>query len=229
MTSYFDDIDRELNDALRAWLRRTDPAAEVRFYAEVFDEIEIRMVNDCTFAAESDGFPADLRDAIHKAVLRSGVRTLPNEAEPADFETEREHMDRLHALSADLHSIFHAVAHRDLPNGVTDGPLLWRQLVLNKGEERRTELAELARWGDVRTEAREAGWLRTESPWELAAAPVIWTDPSGTIRVELSVDRGTSRHPGPWFVNDATGTPISDLSFRHEPEALRMFFSKKET
>lgn len=118
MTAYFDDVDTKIRE-LRSHLRTSGNYFE---FTEGLNKIEEKVVFDCTLASSTSPFPSDLRLAIHRACLRHGVCTLPNCAVPADFETEDDHARRISMLASDLHDIFHALAHRDIP-GHTDSPL----------------------------------------------------------------------------------------------------------
>ncbi len=165
MTAYFDTRDREL--------RKASTASEG--YLD-FPVIERMLVDDVTFAAESEGFPPDLRVAVHEAVLRWGVDSLP-ECAPADFEEDAEHYRRLCRLSSDLHTIFHDVGNREIV-GITDDPRGWRQRVLNSGVAFREHLAEVRRWGPVRERAVQLGWVHdpARGTWTAAGVLVVWFD-----------------------------------------------------
>ena len=131
MTSYFDTAHEEVR------LGRTRPDYGVMISR--FEEVESRVVFDCTVAAMMPGFPADLREAIHRTVLEHGICTLPVNAPPADFETEDDYKRRLDALLWDLHTIFHEVAHRGL-DGFTDQPPTPMRRLYALGEEEREKL-----------------------------------------------------------------------------------------
>lgn len=154
MSSYFDDTDRRIREA-----KFPDQVEWDGLLCSAFEAIERKLVFDVTVAAALPGFPADLADAVHRVVLRHGVTTLPDVAEPADFETDEEHRRRLFYLSGDLHSIFHEVGTRCWPM-LSDNPLMGIHRVFDAGEERRIALAEIERWGDVRAEAEAIGLVK---------------------------------------------------------------------
>ncbi len=112
MTAYFDDFSSTLRD-----LRHKAP--HLHMYDEA-NALEERLVRDCTLASSASRFPPELRKAVHVAVLRHGVCTLPINAVPADFETWEEHLRRLHNLGSDLHDVFHALVRLDI--GYSDTP-----------------------------------------------------------------------------------------------------------
>ena len=129
MTTYFDRISSAIDDT-----RRLPEFA----MTDALETIETRMVFDATIAAELPGFPDDLRDAIHRVVLRYGVATLPVNAPPADVEHDNEYAQRLADMGSDLHDIFHAYA-RTSPE-CSDSPRSRLQMYYAQGEERREAL-----------------------------------------------------------------------------------------
>ena len=134
MSSYFDACASSIRDALGT------PYSGTFNRLDTFHQIEKTLVRDCTIAAMLPGFPEDLRLAVHRAVLRHGIVTLPDNAEPADFETDAEHARRLRDLCSDLHDVFHAVAHAtdlgDHPVTALDKRFYW------PGQEERERLVE---------------------------------------------------------------------------------------
>ena len=135
MTAYFDDLAKQLHDAYGA----TEAELEA---------LERALVRDVTLAAESDGFPTDLRDAIHRAICRHGVWTRP------DNDRYNPRIDagtgavraELRSLTESLHGTFHEVARRahDDGSGRNDNPRSAMDRVLARGEEYREMLAQAA-------------------------------------------------------------------------------------
>ena len=72
---------------------------------------------------------------------------LPENAPPADFETDDQHCRRLLDLVSDLHSIWHAVAHSATPSGdgvtyLGDSPRHAYNGVLRRGEIERENIVD---------------------------------------------------------------------------------------
>lgn len=99
--------------AIEGELVPTEPPYAHIDCARALAEIEGELVRDVTVRVMFPDFPEDLREAIHRTVLRYGVTMIPDLAYPADFETFQEHQARLHTLSGDLHTIFHEVARTE--------------------------------------------------------------------------------------------------------------------
>jgi hypothetical protein len=78
---------------------------------EQLDAWERELVRDVTICAAIPGMPARHAAVIHYVVLAYGVSTLPVNAPPADFDTFREHVERLRRLVGQLHSVFHDLAN----------------------------------------------------------------------------------------------------------------------
>lgn len=142
MTSYFDAKAIELRE-----LKHLLP--DTWRFTEALRAIERVLVWDCTVASSAPDFPEELRTAIHCAVLRHGVDTLPVNAAPADFETEQDHLRRIRNLNEDLHDIFHALAQMtdfsDVPTSVI------RRAFVTPREEERERMA--PEYGGVTPEA----------------------------------------------------------------------------
>lgn len=130
MTGYF--------DSMRDRVRVTELYPEGK-RAEALEPIEREMVEEVTLSAEHPTMPAAYRRAIHAAILKWGVTTLPREAPVFDYELDAQYADRLLHLESDLHSIFHGLASSDSP-GWGDSPTGGRRKVLDSGEEYRERL-----------------------------------------------------------------------------------------
>ncbi len=157
MTTYFDTMSRELDlvrirhaPTLLRWRYLEDinqRAGEAGSfdYLQAYGTIERRVVSDCTFAAMQPEFPADLREQVHRVVLRHGIETMPDNAPPADFETEAEHHHRLQNLVNDMHSIWHDVAHRGIcveGGYLGDSPRHAHSGFLTRGETERERMVD---------------------------------------------------------------------------------------
>ncbi len=127
MTAYFDRIDSEIHAtrSLPEWKK-----------ASALEKIERRLVHDVTIAVELPGFDEDLREAVHRVVMRYGVATLPINAPRADFEFNDEYGQRLASMASDLHTIFHGWCSRNLAEH-SDDPRARLQAFYVQGEERR--------------------------------------------------------------------------------------------
>ena len=85
MTAYFDAIDKEIAEI-------ADQAMHPDTRKKCWADIEEKLVWDATLAAESPGFPQDLRDKLHRLVLEHAVVARPvndevNHALRAAFDT----------------------------------------------------------------------------------------------------------------------------------------------
>lgn len=122
--------------AIEGELVPTEPPYAHIDCARALAEIEGELVRDVTVRVMFPDFPEDLREAIHRTVLRYGVTMIPDLAYPADFETFQEHQARLHTLSGDLHTIFHDAAHR----GFSDQPQMGVWKLYAEGEAQREQM-----------------------------------------------------------------------------------------
>lgn len=135
MTAYFDDFNNKLHD-----LGSLGPTPATYFYDEL-NALEEQLVWDCTLASSASQFPPELRRAVHVAILKYAVRTMPPNAVQADFETVQEHIARLRNLGSDLHDMFHAVGSLHIP-GYTDNPKMIIQAEwINPRDDERALLA----------------------------------------------------------------------------------------
>ena len=133
MSGYFDDWDSRLAQAATTVV---DDRGVIGWEA-----LEEQLVWDVTLAAESPGFPDDLRDAIHAAIVEHAVQARPLNHATNPRVDEREDVFReLGRLSFELHSIFHEVANRNLV-GFSDSPLAPLRVLFARGEARREDLA----------------------------------------------------------------------------------------
>lgn len=130
MSSYFDDMAHRIAD-----LKEGD-------FWDAGRDLEIEMVNDVTVCAMFPGFPSDLKQMVHTAILQSGICTLPSNAEPRDFATDEEHRALLRTLCSNLHSIFHEVAHRATEAGQNDHPHAPLRQLSWAGEAERVQMVE---------------------------------------------------------------------------------------
>lgn len=140
MTAYFDAKRREIDDldtALRA-LTADSPGWDAFFTAR--DAFDRAIVWDVTIAAESPGFPADMRDAIHTTVIAYSVACTTRGADVPDYADESAHNYGLRMMAERLHDIFHALGRLRL-EGYSDDPRSWLREVHGRGEERREQLA----------------------------------------------------------------------------------------
>jgi hypothetical protein len=136
MTAYFDQRHEEVN-ALKA----IDPEAHPEVYRKLV-ELEAAIVWDVTLAAEMPGFPENLRDQVHRLVLKYGTETQPVNAvaAPSYFDFD-DHCDAINHLVWDLHTVFHEVAKLHL-DGFGDDPRTPLRIIYARGEERRENMVE---------------------------------------------------------------------------------------
>ena len=128
MTTYF--------DTFQTALHKEGTGSDYRW--DILADMEQALVFDVTVAAMQVEFPEDLRRAVHAAVFRNGVTTLPDNAIPRAFEHKEEHLRHLRNLGSDLHEVFHAVAYRCPQMG--DGPRTWINQYFTRGEEERENM-----------------------------------------------------------------------------------------
>lgn len=118
MTTYFDMAHGRIRGLLDMYvddIEHTDVGIEL-------DAIESDVVRDVTICAEWPGMPADLRDAIHRTVLRYASNEQPRGAhnsDAPDYADNRARAIGLTEMVNHLHSVFHGVSR--LP-GFTDSP-----------------------------------------------------------------------------------------------------------
>lgn len=131
MTYYFDKFGAELGETSKL---RNDPTA----LAQRLTELEHRLVRDVSIAAEWDGFPADLRESIHRLILRHGVMAEGCDNERA-AESVEEHVREISYLAGYLHDVFHALAERHL-DGFSDDPTVPLRNLVDEASEYRVSL-----------------------------------------------------------------------------------------
>ena len=140
MTTYFDDIGKELDE-----LKRKFGGSEYSMEcADALDAIEHRLVADVSICTMCPGFPEDLIEPIDKIIVTMGVATLPHgmvTPERNDFECSDDHRRAIVSLASALHSAFHAVGSYGIP-GFTDNPTApVRVLLLGAAQDRQEALA----------------------------------------------------------------------------------------
>ncbi len=130
MTTWFDNQQRALRALSELRCEETRIGALCAF--------ECYIVRALTIAVELQGAPEDLRDAIHHAVLRYGVATLPANAPRGDYDTTDEYAGRISEILNAGHSAFHEFARRT--PGASDDPEQRLQSICDAGEDRRVAL-----------------------------------------------------------------------------------------
>lgn len=134
MTAYFDaQITRlrVLQDATYA----DDPDAFGRLV-----DLDRAVVWDVTLAVESPGCPEDLREAVHRVVLRYSLQSQSEDQPGPDYEDDATYACGLVEMVERLHSIFHELGQRGLDD-FTDSPRTPIEALYFRGEGRRAELA----------------------------------------------------------------------------------------
>jgi hypothetical protein len=131
MTAYFDQVHDEFN--------ALDPN-NISAFCKGIDQIEERLVFDCSVCAQWPGFPEDLRQRVHETILKYGSATLPMDF-PRGFDTAEEQLESMHKLCFDLHSIFHDLLNRGLDGPWSDDPRMPLRALYAQCEEVREQLA----------------------------------------------------------------------------------------
>lgn len=106
MTFYFDDHAAKLRK-LTAMIDLFDRDK----LDEALQEIERGLVRDVSIVAALPGCPPEISRAINETVVREAVVALPMNAPERAYESTRAHIDQLHRLNGDLHTVFHQLAN----------------------------------------------------------------------------------------------------------------------
>jgi hypothetical protein len=141
MTYYFDKTSAAAADVGKAAASMT-----IRQRSVALDEIERRLVFDVSVCAACPGFPDDLVDRVNETVLRRSVGGYTVGWAPPYPMTVEEHAAMVVALSEDLHTIFHDLAERQVPD-FGDDPTIPVKVLAARTEERREQLAERLKKG----------------------------------------------------------------------------------
>ncbi len=143
MTAYFDSKHEDL-----AKLAAVDITAlvgeDVSTHYRKLVELEGLIVWDVTLATEMPGFPEDLREQVHKLVLKYGTETQPVNSHGPEYEEFADHCKGINSLVWDLHTVFHEVAKRQL-DGFSDDPRTPLRILYARGEEHREQMVEAAK------------------------------------------------------------------------------------
>lgn len=136
MTAYFDDYRRQV-DALEASWRPSGEDSDAAVLAELrLHSIDKAIVWDVSLCTEQPAFPPDLRESIHRAILKFSPAGQPRRGSTLDYETTDDHFSLVRSLVEALHDQFHSLGRRGLQN-FTDDPRtpLW-ELAANAEEFR---------------------------------------------------------------------------------------------
>lgn len=136
MTAYFDAKHTELRKVGEALI-----AKESLENHKALEEFESTLVYDVSVASEMPDFPVDLRNRINRLVLKHGIASQPVNGKGPEIETIEEHIETLHKLVWDLHTIFHDLAKKNLV-GFSDDPRMPLRVLFGQSEARREALVE---------------------------------------------------------------------------------------
>jgi hypothetical protein len=140
VTAYFDqkrsEVDR-LDETLHT-LTENGPGWPEFFAAR--DAFDKALVWDATLAAESPGFPSDLRAAIHRIVVHYSTACAPRTGGGPDYADDAAHNYGLRMMNERLHDLFHVLGRRRL-QGYSDDPRRWLVELFANGEEQREQMA----------------------------------------------------------------------------------------
>lgn len=139
MTAYFDSVGAELNAIARHLVANVPPESYEHATQEKLQEIENRVVFDVTLCAEWEGCPEDIRDAIHRNVLRFSPEAQPPGVHGPDYEDQQSYVRGVSQMCSNFHDIFHALAHRHL-EAFSDNPKAPVRGLFGKGDDRRTRM-----------------------------------------------------------------------------------------
>jgi hypothetical protein len=141
MTAYFDSRHEEINKLAANDINTAGVQGAYDLMRRLV-ELESAIVWDVTIAAEMPGFPEDLRDQVHRVVLKYGTETLPVNMPPgtgAQYDEFPDHCRGLNSMVWDLHTIFHEVAKLQL-GGFSDDPRCPLRIIYSRGDERREQM-----------------------------------------------------------------------------------------
>jgi hypothetical protein len=133
MTAYFDTAGERLSIAIRT------RASNAMALAAELDEIDFKLVEDVSICSEFPEFPDDLREGLHRTILRWSAAGQPVNATGPCYETPQEHAYGIGNLISGLHTIFHELAERRL-TGFSDDPRTPLRILYSRAEERREGL-----------------------------------------------------------------------------------------
>lgn len=129
MTQYFDDIS----------LKLTSAAGDPHSCWKTIEDLEGRLVFDCTVCSQVPGFPLELQLLINQAVLRYGYGTLPVSSPPIEPLPLPDLRRRILQLCSELHTIFHTLAVSEI-HGFSDNPKLPQCVLYAIGDQQREEM-----------------------------------------------------------------------------------------
>jgi hypothetical protein len=142
MSSYFDEIDRQIGQASRL---------EFPTSVETLRKIEETLVFDVSVCIMMPGFPEELRNAANAIILEHGVEVRPcNSPDNPRVEEQSEYFKEIGYLSFELHSIFHRVVNEwEVPGrfseeglNFSDNPIYPLRQLATRAEALREELVE---------------------------------------------------------------------------------------
>lgn len=136
MTAYFDTHHDLVAGIAREISALGEDGAVVAGVLEKLDAAEAKLVFDVTLAAEWPGCPENIRDAIHRTVLRHGIQAQPPGVHGPDYGDLAAMARGLENMGSDLHTIFHALGSRRLEH-FTDDPRTPLHSLFGAGEVRR--------------------------------------------------------------------------------------------
>lgn len=141
MTTYFDDLSSKIDGLRREALCADDGYSDE--IAAALDVVERDVVRDVTLCAEWPGCPENVRDAIHRSLLKFSphaqpINALPQCPEYADLDALCGGLD---TMASRLHTIFHDLGNLHLDDFNDDPRMpLWR--LIGVGDDRRESMAE---------------------------------------------------------------------------------------
>lgn len=147
MTYYFDRFGLDLAALEAEWKKGwAEPGILPNGFARkvqgALTDLERRIVEDVTIAAEWPDFPVDLRTKVHSVVLAHAVEMRPTYAN-TNYAVEEvgDVFRELQNLGADLHTVFHQVSERDV-RPFSDDPRACIRTLYARGEQARENMAQ---------------------------------------------------------------------------------------
>ncbi len=108
---------------------------------DALDSVDTSVVFDVSVCSEMPEFPKDLRERIHKTVLKYSAACQPVNTPGPCYETFEDHARGIISMVDELHTVFHDLAERGVNDptlrGFSDDPTLPLRILYSRAEEKR--------------------------------------------------------------------------------------------
>lgn len=150
MTAYFDTRASTIRDLCDKYHNFGEDEFIASGALDTLDAVEKELVWDTTLCAEWPGCPENIRDAIHRTVLRYAPGHQPTGIR-GNCESTWDHLESIRSLCETLHTIFHslgAIARELKFSDFSDDPKRPLYNLFGAGQDRREDMSPvpLAYW-----------------------------------------------------------------------------------